>query len=131
MPTLARPRAYVIVPGAWDTPAIIEPLLAPLEAAGNAVIVVDLPCEDADATLDHYADAVRTVLPDDLSDVVLFGYSFGGFTATRIALEHPGLPVAYIAAGFRNRARRCSTSSWEGSLSRAGTRRQGWRRSAD
>jgi pimeloyl-ACP methyl ester carboxylesterase len=98
MPTLARPRTYVIVPGAWDTPAIIEPLLAPLEAAGSAVIVVDLPCEDADATLDHYADAVRTVLPDDLSDVVLVGYSFGGFTATRIALEHPGLPVAYIAA---------------------------------
>lgn len=93
-----RTKTYVIVPGAWDTPAIMEPLLAPLEAAGHAVIVVDLPCENADATLEQYADAVRTVLPDDLSDVVLVGYSFGGFTATRIALEHPGLPVVYIAA---------------------------------
>jgi pimeloyl-ACP methyl ester carboxylesterase len=94
----ARTKTFVIVPGAWDTPAIIEPLLAPLEAAGHAVIVVDLPCENADATLDQYADAVRAVLPDDLTDVVLVGYSFGGFTATRVALEHPDLPVVYIAA---------------------------------
>jgi pimeloyl-ACP methyl ester carboxylesterase len=91
-------KTFVIVPGAWDTPAIIEPLLAPLKAAGHVVIVVDLPCEDADATLDQYADAVRAVLPDDLSDVVLVGYSFGGFTATRVAIDHPGLPVVYIAA---------------------------------
>jgi pimeloyl-ACP methyl ester carboxylesterase len=91
-------KTFVIVPGAWDTPAMIEPLLAPLEAAGHVVIVVDLPCEDADATLDGYADAARAVLPDDLSDVVLVGYSFGGFTATRVAIDHPGLPVVYIAA---------------------------------
>lgn len=98
MPATARTRTFVIVPGAWDTPAIIEPLLAPLEAAGHAAIVVDLPCEDADATLDHYADAVRAVMPDDQSDMVLVGYSFGGFTATRVARERPDLPVAYIAA---------------------------------
>ena len=90
MQSEARTKTFVIVPGAWDTPAIIEPLLAPLETAGHAVIVIDLPCENADATLDQYADAVRRVLPDDLSDVVLVGYSFGGFTATRVALEHPG-----------------------------------------
>jgi pimeloyl-ACP methyl ester carboxylesterase len=96
--TPVRAQTFVIVPGAWDTPAIMDPLRAPLEAAGHAVTVVDLPCEHAGATLEHYADAVRAVLPDDLSDVVLVGYSFGGFTATRIALEHPGLPVVYIAA---------------------------------
>jgi pimeloyl-ACP methyl ester carboxylesterase len=96
--TGARAKTFVIVPGAWDTPAIIDPLLAPLEAAGHAVIAVDLPCEEADATLDQYADAVRTVLPDDLSDVVLVGYSFGGFTATRVSLDLPDLPVVYIAA---------------------------------
>lgn len=96
--TEARTNTFVIVPGAWDTPAIIEPLLAPLETAGHSVIVVDLPCENADATLDHYVDAVRSVLPGDLSDVVLVGYSFGGFTATRVALEYPDLPVVYIAA---------------------------------
>ena len=89
---------FVIVPGAWDTPATMEPLVEPLESAGNAVIVVDLPCDDAAATLEQYADAVRSVLPDDLADVVLVGYSFGGSTAARIAVEHPELPVAYVAA---------------------------------
>ena len=89
---------FVVVPGAWDTPATMEPLIDPLESAGHAVIVVDLPCEDADATLERYAGAMRVALPDDLVDVVLVGYSFGGFTASRIAVEHPDAPVVYVAA---------------------------------
>jgi len=88
---------FVVVPGAWDRPATIEPVIEPLESAGHAVVVVDLPCDDADATLQEYADAVRAVLPDDLTDIVLVGYSFGGFTASRIAVEHPDLPVVYVA----------------------------------
>ena len=94
MPT----STFVIVPGAWDTPATMEPLLEPLGSAGHAVTVVDLPCEHADASLEEYADAVRAVLPDDLADVVLVGYSFGGFTASRVAVEHPELPLVYVAA---------------------------------
>jgi pimeloyl-ACP methyl ester carboxylesterase len=89
---------FVIVPGAWDTPATMEPLIEPLESAGHSVFIVDLPCDHADATLEEYAEAVRSVLPDDLADVVLVGYSFGGFTASRIAVEHPDLPVVYVAA---------------------------------
>ena len=89
---------FVIVPGAWDTPATLEPLIEPLGSAGHAVIIVDLPCDDPDASLQEYADAVRAVLPDDLTDVVLVGYSFGGFTASRIAVEHPEIPVVYVAA---------------------------------
>ena len=89
---------FVIVPGAWDAPATMEPLLEPLGSAGHAVTVVDLPCEDADATLQEYADAVRAALLDDLADVVLVGYSFGGFTASRVAVEHPDVPLVYIAA---------------------------------
>jgi pimeloyl-ACP methyl ester carboxylesterase len=89
---------FVIVPGAWDTPAAMEPLIEPMESAGHAVIVVDLPCDDAAATLQQYVDAVRAVLPADLAGVVLVGYSFGGFTATRLAVEYPQLPVVYIAA---------------------------------
>ncbi len=89
---------FVIVPGAWDTPATIEPVIEPLGSAGHEVVVVDLPCENADATLEEYADAVRAALPNDLTDVVLVGYSFGGFTASRIAVEHPEVPVVYVAA---------------------------------
>jgi pimeloyl-ACP methyl ester carboxylesterase len=97
-PEELRMSTFVIVPGAWDTPATMEPLIEPLESGGHAVVVVDLPCADPDATLEEYADAVRAVLPDDLTDVVLVGYSFGGFTASRIAVEHPDVPVVYLAA---------------------------------
>ena len=89
---------FVIVPGAWDTPSTMEPVIEPLESAGHEVIVVDLPCENAAATLEEYADAVRAVLPDDLTEVVLVGYSFGGFTASKIAVEHPDVPAVYVAA---------------------------------
>lgn len=89
---------FVIVPGAWDTPAVMDPLLGPLEAAGHTMIAVDLPCDDPDATLEQYAAAARAALPDDLTDVVLVGYSFGGYTASTIAAEHPDLPVVYLAA---------------------------------
>ena len=122
---------FVIVPGAWDTPAVMEPLLKPLELAGHAVVVVDLPCEDADATLEQYADTVRAALPESLADVVLVGYSFGGFTASRIALGVPHVPVVYIAAWIPRPVHRCSISSRVATPSMAATRRQGSRRSVD
>ena len=89
---------FVIVPGAWDTPAVMDPLAAPLASLGHAMVVVDLPCADPAATLGEYAAAARAALPADLSDVVLVGYSFGGFTTATVAAEHPELPVVYLAA---------------------------------
>ena len=61
---------------------------------GRARGIVDLPCDDAAATLEQYANAVRSVFSDDLADVVLDGNSFGGFTAARIAVDRPELLVA-------------------------------------
>jgi hypothetical protein len=68
---------FVVVPGAWDRPAAMEPVIEPLRSAGHEVIVVDLACEDADATLETYAAAVRAALRDDPTDVVLVGYDAG------------------------------------------------------
>ena len=87
--------------------------------------IVDLPCEDAAATLEQYADAVRAVLPDDLGDVVLVGYSFGGFTATRIAVEHPELPVVYVAAWIPRPGASVLDSSWVAIRSPPATKRRG------
>ena len=89
---------FVIVHGAWGSPAEMKPVVEPLEAAGHAAITVDLPCVDAGATLEQYADAVRAVLPDDRADVVLVGHSFGGFTVSTIAAENAGMAVTYVAA---------------------------------
>jgi pimeloyl-ACP methyl ester carboxylesterase len=89
---------FVIVHGAWGSPAEMEPVVEPLESAGHAVITVDLPCVDAGATLEHYAAAVRAALPDDPADVVLVGHSFGGFTVSTIAAENVGMSVTYVAA---------------------------------
>ncbi len=89
---------FVIVPGAWDAPAALGPIIDPLASVGHDVTIVDLPCENADATLNDYADVVRAALPDDPANVVLVGYSFGGFTASRVAVEHPEMPVVFVAA---------------------------------
>jgi len=89
---------FVIVHGAWGSPAEMEPVVEPLESAGHAVINADLPCVDAGATLEQYAAAVRAVLPGDPADVVLVGHSFGGFTVSTIATENAGMPVVYVAA---------------------------------
>ena len=84
---------FVIVHGAWGSPAEMEPVVAPLESAGRIAITVDLPCVDAGATLEQYAAAVRAVLPDDPANVVLVGHSFGGFTVSTIAAERVGMSV--------------------------------------
>jgi pimeloyl-ACP methyl ester carboxylesterase len=76
----------------------MDPLVARLDTAGHSSVVVDLHCDDPAATLEDYASAARGALPDDITDVVLVGYSFGGFTASTIAAEHPDLPMVYIAA---------------------------------
>lgn len=76
----------------------MEPVIGPLVSAGHDVTVVDLPCGRADATLEDYADAVRAALPDDLTEVVLVGYSFGGFTASRVAGSYPDVLLVYVAA---------------------------------
>jgi pimeloyl-ACP methyl ester carboxylesterase len=89
---------FVIVHGAWGSPAEMEPVVEPFESAGHAVVVVNLPCTEPHATLEQYAAAVRAELPDDAADIVLVGHSFGGFTVSTIAAENPGVPVVYVAA---------------------------------
>jgi pimeloyl-ACP methyl ester carboxylesterase len=96
--TVPTVSTSVVVPGAWDTPAVMDPLLAPLEATGHAAIVVGLPRGDPDATAEDYAAAVQAAFPDDPAGVMLAGYSFGGFTASTIAAQHHQLPLVLIAA---------------------------------
>lgn len=89
---------FVIVHGAWGSPAEMEPVVGPLQEAGHEVIAVDLPCTDPDANLGDYVAAVHAVLPNDRADVILVGHSFGGFTVSTIGAAMPDLPLVYVAA---------------------------------
>ena len=89
---------FVVVHGAWGSPSEMEPIVDPLTRAGHPSILVDLPCTAPDATLDDYARAVGAALPSDLSDVVLVGHSFGGFTISTIGARHPELTLVYVPA---------------------------------
>ena len=50
--------AFVLVHGAFGSPAELAPVIPELEALGHTAINVDLPCTDPDAMLEDYVGAV-------------------------------------------------------------------------
>ena len=62
---------FVLVHGAFGSPAELAPVIPQLEALGHRAIAVDLPCTDPAATLDDYA---RTVVE------AMAGYGVVGVT---------------------------------------------------
>ena len=71
---------FVLVHGAFGSPAELAPVIPLLEALGHRGIAVDLPCEDDSADLDGYAAAVVAQHRDDGEPPVVVAHSFGGFT---------------------------------------------------
>ena len=97
---------FVLVHGAWGGSYGFRTVRGPLRAAGHEVFTPSLTGIGERAHLaspqvtltTHVTDVVNTVLYEDLSDIVLLGYSYGGMVVTG-ALEHiadrvgaPGLP---------------------------------------
>ena len=86
---------FVLVHGAWSGAhgfRLVRPLL---RAAGHEVFTpsltgigerVHLSSPQVDLTT-HVRDVVNTILYEDLTDIVLLGFSYGGFVVTG-ALEH-------------------------------------------
>jgi pimeloyl-ACP methyl ester carboxylesterase len=86
---------YVLVHGAWSGAHGFRLVRPPLRAAGHDVFTpsltgigerVHLTGPQVDLTT-HIRDVVNTVLYEDLTDIVLLGFSYGGFVVTG-ALEH-------------------------------------------
>ena len=79
---------FVLIHGgggsSWDW-HLLEP---ELRARGHDVVAVDLPCEDEDAGLAEYTDAVADAI-GDRRDLVVVAHSFGGFTATLVPARLP------------------------------------------
>ena len=94
---------YVLVHGAWGGAHGFRKVRGPLWAAGHEVFTPSLTGIGERAHLTspqvslttHIKDVVNTVLYEDLSDIVLLGYSYGGFVVTG-ALEHIGDRVGHL-----------------------------------
>jgi pimeloyl-ACP methyl ester carboxylesterase len=94
---------FVLVHGAWGGAHGFRKVRGPLRDAGHEVFTPSLTGIGERAHLTspqvnlttHVADVVNAVWYEDLSDIVLLGYSYGGAVVTG-ALEHIGDRVRHL-----------------------------------
>ena len=94
---------FVLVHGAWGGAHGFRKVRGPLRAAGHEVFTPSLTGIGERAHLTspqvclttHIADVVNTVWYEDLIDIVLLGFSYGGFVVTG-ALEHIAERVRHL-----------------------------------
>ena len=104
--TPAAADTFVLVHGAFQSATAWSQVKTGLEAAGHAVVAVDLPGRDATGSaakavsLAHHVAAVRAAVDAAKAPVVLVAHSFGGITASRVADEVPEkiASIIYVAA---------------------------------
>jgi pimeloyl-ACP methyl ester carboxylesterase len=87
---------YVLIPGAGCTPWHWHLLAAQLEARGQEVIAVDLPCDDETAGLSSYCEAVVAAV-GRRTDLVVVAHSMGGFTAPAVCERLPVDLLVFVA----------------------------------
>lgn len=75
----------------WDL------LIPQLQARGHKAIAIDLPIEDASASLSQFADVVISAL-SGVDDVVLVGHSFSGAVIPLVATQHPVRQLVFLGA---------------------------------
>jgi pimeloyl-ACP methyl ester carboxylesterase len=94
---------FVLVHGAWGGAHGFRKVRKPLREAGHEVFTpsltgigerVHLTSPQVCLTT-HITDLVNTVLYEDLNDIVLLGFSYGGFVVTG-ALEHVGDRIKHL-----------------------------------
>ena len=89
---------FVLVHGAWHAGACWQPLVDELTARGETAVAVDLPCEDPDATLVDYAQAVVDGAAGFDEPVIVVGHSLGGLTIPLIPSRRPVAGLVFVAA---------------------------------
>lgn len=85
---------YVLVHGAWHTGAELAPVAAPIKAAGHTVHTPTIAGNrPGDAKTTGLAEAIQSIVDylaeNKLTDVVLFGHSYGGMVITGVADRAP------------------------------------------
>src|SRR6202012_561282 len=94
---------FVLVHGAWGGAHGFKLVRGPLREAGHEVFTPSLTGIGERAHLaspqvgltTHVTDVVNTVLYEDLSDIVLLGYSYGGMVVTG-SLEYIAGRIAHL-----------------------------------
>jgi pimeloyl-ACP methyl ester carboxylesterase len=94
---------FVLVHGAWGGSYGFRTVRGPLREAGHEVYTPSLTGIGERAHLaspqvnltTHVTDVANTILYEDLSEIVLLGYSYGGMVVTG-ALEHVADRVAHL-----------------------------------
>ncbi|BAY39805.1 hypothetical protein NIES2111_41820 [Nostoc sp. NIES-2111] len=76
---------FCLVHGAFQGTWCWDLLIPYLEAQGHKTIAMDLPIEDASATLSQLADTVIQSLPKTDDDIVLVGHSMAGTVIPLVA----------------------------------------------
>lgn len=102
---------YVLIPGAGCTPWHWHLLTAELQARGQEVVAVDLPCDDESAGLSSYCDAVVNAVGRH-TDLILVAHSLGGFTAPAVCERLP-VDLLVLLAAMVPRPGELSSEYWD------------------
>jgi pimeloyl-ACP methyl ester carboxylesterase len=86
-----------LVHGAWCGAWSWDSLTPRLRQEGHDVVAMDLPCEDASAGFETYAEVVCSALDRCNHDVVLVGHSLAANTIPLVAARRPVRHLVYVA----------------------------------
>lgn len=81
---------YVLVHGAWHTGAELEPVAAPIRAAGHQVYLPTIKGNrQGDLKTTGLKEAIQSIadylVENNLKDIILLGHSYGGMVITGVA----------------------------------------------
>lgn len=88
---------FCLVHGAFQGAWCWESLVPYLEAQGHKTVTMDLPIEDASASLSQFAEVVSHALPKT-DDIVLVGHSMAGTVIPLVAEAHQVRQLVFLAA---------------------------------
>jgi pimeloyl-ACP methyl ester carboxylesterase len=88
---------YVLIHGAGSDSWYWHLVVPRLQALGNDVVAVDLPCDDDAAGLEEYAQTVVEAI-GDRRDLILVAQSLAGFTAPLVCDRLPVTLLVLVAA---------------------------------
>ncbi|AFZ29818.1 alpha/beta hydrolase [Gloeocapsa sp. PCC 7428] len=89
---------FCLVHGAFQGAWCWDLLTPRLEAQGHKTVAMDLPIENASATLSQFADAVIQALPKTDDDIVLVGHSMAGTIIPLVAEAIEVRQLIFVAA---------------------------------